>query len=99
VVWISSDNPRGEMPAVIASEIEHGMTQPYQAEVHLQLDREQAIAEAIDTLQDGDVLIIAGKGHEAYMEACGQRLPWLDADIATTYLHRKHGIKEAATCG
>ena len=99
VVWISSDNPRGEMPAVIASEIEHGMTQPYQAEVHLQLDREQAIAEAIDTLQDGDVLIIAGKGHEEYMEVCGQRLPWLDADIATTYLHRKHGIKKAATCG
>jgi len=47
VVWITSDNPRGEMPAVIASEIEHGMSQPYRAEVHLQLDREQAIAEAI----------------------------------------------------
>jgi len=98
VVWITSDNPRGEMPAVIASEIEHGMSQPYKAEVHLQLDREKAIAEAVDCLQDGDVLIIAGKGHEAYMEVCGQRLPWLDADIATTYLHRKHGVVEAAAC-
>jgi len=98
VVWISSDNPRGEMPAVIASEIEHGMGQPYKAEVHLQLDRKKAIAEAIDALQDGDVLIIAGKGHEAYMEVCGQRLPWLDADIATTYLHRKFGIAEVAAC-
>ncbi|MDQ6996613.1 MAG: cyanophycin synthetase, partial [Mariprofundus sp.] len=98
VVWISSDNPRGEMPAVIASEIEHGMTQPYKAEVHLQLDREKAIAEAIDCIQDGDVLIIAGKGHEAYMEVCGQRSPWLDADIATTYLQRKFGITEATAC-
>jgi len=99
VVWITSDNPRGEMPAVIASEIEHGMSQPYRAEVHLQLDREQAIAEAIDCLQDGDMLIIAGKGHEAYMEVCGKRLPWLDADIATIYLHRKHGITEVKACG
>jgi len=98
VVWITSDNPRGEMPAVIASEIEHGMSQPYSAEVHLQLDREQAIAKAIDGLRDGDVLVIAGKGHEAYMEVCGQRQPWLDADIATVYLHRKHGIVEMATC-
>lgn len=98
VLWITSDNPRGEMPAVIASEIEHGMSQPYRAEVHLQLDREQAIAEAIGCLRDGDVLIIAGKGHEAYMEVCGQRQPWLDADIATLYLHRKHGIAEVVSC-
>jgi len=98
VVWITSDNPRGEMPAVIASEIEQGMHQPYSAEVHLQLDREQAIAEAIQAMQDGDVLIIAGKGHEAYMEVCGERQAWLDADIATTYLHRKHGIAEDSVC-
>jgi len=99
VVWITSDNPRGEMPAVIASEIEHGMTQPYRAEVHLQLDRAKAIAEAIDCLQEGDLLIIAGKGHEAYMEVCGQRLPWLDADVATACLHRKHGLTEVTACG
>ncbi|MDQ7000033.1 MAG: UDP-N-acetylmuramoylalanyl-D-glutamate--2,6-diaminopimelate ligase, partial [Mariprofundus sp.] len=99
VVWITSDNPRGELPAVIASEIEHGMSQPYRAEVHLQLDREQAISEAVNCLQDGDVLVIAGKGHEAYMEVCGQRLPWLDADIANKYLHRKHGLDRESVCG
>lgn len=99
VVWITSDNPRGEMPAVIASEIEHGMHQPYRAEIHLQLDRELAIAEAVDGLRDGDVLVIAGKGHEAYMEVCGQRLPWLDADVASRYLHRKHGLEQVTACG
>ena len=99
VVWITSDNPRGEMPAVIASEIEHGMSQPYRAEVHLQLDREQAISEAVNYLQDGDVLVIAGKGHEAYMEVCGQRLPWLDADVVNKYLHRKHGLDRESVCG
>jgi len=99
VVWITSDNPRGELPAVIASEIEHGMRQPYRAEIHLQLDRELAIAEAVDCLRDGDVLVIAGKGHEAYMEVCGQRLPWLDAEIANKYLHRKHGLDRVSACG
>ncbi|MDQ6970334.1 MAG: UDP-N-acetylmuramoyl-L-alanyl-D-glutamate--2,6-diaminopimelate ligase [Mariprofundus sp.] len=97
VVWISSDNPRGEMPAVIASEIELGMRQPYAATVHLQLDRELAIAEAIADLQDGDVLIIAGKGHEAYMEVGGLRLPWGDASMAEKYLHRLHAGQ--AACG
>jgi UDP-N-acetylmuramoyl-L-alanyl-D-glutamate--2,6-diaminopimelate ligase len=87
VVWITSDNPRGELPAVIASEIEEGMSQPYQAEVHLQLDRELAIAEAIAELNEGDTLVIAGKGHEAYMELAGVRTPWSDADIAGKYLH------------
>ena len=90
VVWITSDNPRGELPAVIASEIEFGMVQPYHAEVHLQLDREQAIAEAIEAVEEGDILIIAGKGHEAYMEVCGRRQPWSDADIAESYLQKKN---------
>jgi UDP-N-acetylmuramoyl-L-alanyl-D-glutamate--2,6-diaminopimelate ligase len=88
VIWITSDNPRGELPAVIASEIEEGMSQPYQAEIHLQLDRELAIAEAIAELSEGDTLIIAGKGHEAYMETAGIRTPWSDADIASKYLHK-----------
>ncbi len=95
VVWITSDNPRGEVPAVIASEIEAGMRQPgthqpYQAEVHLQLDRELAIAESIAAIQDGDLLVIAGKGHEAYMDIAGQRLPWGDASMAEKYLHKRH---------
>ncbi len=88
VVWITSDNPRGELPTVIASEIEEGMSKPYQAEIHLQLDRELAIAEAIAELKEGDTLVIAGKGHEAYMEVSGIRTPWSDADIAGKYLHK-----------
>ncbi|MFQ5581225.1 MAG: Mur ligase family protein [Mariprofundaceae bacterium] len=88
-VWITSDNPRGEAPELIASEIEDGMPRPYPAEVHLQLDREHAIAEAAAELQQGDTLIVAGKGHEPYMEIAGQRTPWSDADIISRYLHIK----------
>lgn len=96
VVWITSDNPRGELPAVIASEIEFGMQKPYRAEVHLQLDREQAIAEAVAVIAEGDILVVAGKGHEAYMEVCGRRLPWSDIEVAEKYLQKKN-LQAAAT--
>ena len=88
-VWITSDNPRGELPEVIASEIENGMPKPYPAEVHLELDRKQAIADAIDAMQPGDLLVIAGKGHEAYMEIEDHRFEWSDFDIAEECLHLK----------
>lgn len=94
-VWITSDNPRGEMPEVIASEIENGMPKPYRAEVHLQLDRRQAIADAIAAMEPGDALVIAGKGHESYMETAGKRVPWSDADIAVACLHAKDGGMKA----
>ncbi|HXH72032.1 MAG TPA: UDP-N-acetylmuramoyl-L-alanyl-D-glutamate--2,6-diaminopimelate ligase [Mariprofundaceae bacterium] len=97
-VWITSDNPRSEQPEVIASEIEHGMPQPYPAEVHLQLDRERAIAEAIAELGPGDTLVIAGKGHENYMEIGRRRLPWSDAEVASRYLHDKNLQTERAAC-
>ncbi len=97
VVWITSDNPRSEPPEVIASEIENGMPKPYRAEVHLQLDRRQAIASAIAGLEPGDALVIAGKGHESYMETAGRRVPWSDADIAIACLHaRDGGLKACA---
>ena len=89
VVWITSDNPRGELPAVIASEIEAGMPKPYRVQLHLQLDRELAIAEAVAELREGDTLVIAGKGHEAYMEISGRRTPWSDAETAARYLHER----------
>jgi len=89
VVWITSDNPRGELPELIASEIENGMPKPYPAEVHLELDRREAIYAAIDAMQESDLLIIAGKGHEAYMEIEDVRLEWSDFDIAADALHLK----------
>lgn len=88
-VWITSDNPRGELPEVIASEIEDGMPRPYPAEVHLELDRRDAIFAAVDAMQLGDLLVIAGKGHEAYMEIEGVRLEWSDFDVAAEALHAK----------
>jgi len=97
-VWLTSDNPRGELPEVIASEVESGMPHPYPAEVHLELNRQAAIEGAVAAMQIGDVLVIAGKGHEAYMEIGGERLPWSDAGCAADALHEKSGMTEFRAC-
>ena len=98
IVWITSDNPRSELPEVIASEIENGMPHPYTAKVHLQLDRAEAIRAAVACMQPQDCLVIAGKGHENYMEIAERRIPWSDTEIATGALHEKEaeGLKACA---
>jgi len=98
VVWLTSDNPRGELPEVIASEVESGMPHPYPAEVHLELNRQAAIEDAVAAMQVGDVLVIAGKGHEAYMEIGGKRSPWSDAGRAADALHDKSRMTEFRAC-
>ena len=62
-VFVTNDNPRNEDPAVIAGEILSGMTA--QGNVVVELDRRRAIAAAIGVAQPGDVVVIAGKGHES----------------------------------
>jgi len=98
VIWITSDNPRGEMPEVIAAEIVHGIPQPYPAEVHLQLDRGKAIHEAVGSLEFGDVLVIAGKGAETCMEIAGNRRPWSDFDTAAHALREKNDAMVLRAC-
>jgi len=97
VVWLTSDNPRSELPEVIASEVESGMPRPYPAEVHLELDRRKAIEAAVRAMNHDDVLVIAGKGHEDYMDIGGKRLAWSDAGIATDALHDKAGLDQSNT--
>jgi len=62
-IWLTSDNPRTENPEQILNDVEAGM----QLSKHKrQADRKSAIKEAANALQSGDVLVVAGKGHEDY---------------------------------
>lgn len=83
-VIVTSDNPRSEDPARIAAEIVSGMTRPGDATVLL--SRREAIASAIADAGAGDVVLIAGKGHETYQDCQGQRLPFSDVDEAARCL-------------
>ncbi|MDH4069570.1 MAG: UDP-N-acetylmuramoyl-L-alanyl-D-glutamate--2,6-diaminopimelate ligase [Ignavibacteria bacterium] len=64
VTILTSDNPRSEDPSGIIRDIREGV-QPG-AQVHEEVDRRKAIAQALEGAQAGDVVLIAGKGHETY---------------------------------
>jgi UDP-N-acetylmuramoyl-L-alanyl-D-glutamate--2,6-diaminopimelate ligase len=85
-VIVTSDNPRSEDPEIIASEIVRGIRETGNRRYAIELGRESAIALAIGEANLGDVVLVAGKGHEAYQESSGVRVPFLDADHAARAL-------------
>ena len=81
---VTSDNPRGEDPLHIISQIESGMEKRGEIEP----DRARAIEAAIALAGDADVVLIAGKGHENTQEIAGRKLPFSDAAVARAALRR-----------
>ena len=84
-VLVTSDNPRSEDPHRIIEQIVAGMTGPG-AQVQTLEDRASAILAAIKHAAKADVILLAGKGHEAYQEIKGKKLPFSDADHAALAL-------------
>jgi len=89
-VLLTNDNPRREPPAAIAAEIRAGATGPG-ATWDQELDRAAAIARAIDEAGAGDVVVIAGKGHEDTQEIAGEILPFSDVEVARAALGSHRG--------
>ena len=88
-VIVTSDNPRGEDPQAIAAAIVAGLA-PVASDWILELDRARAIEHALCNAREGDVVVLAGKGHEDYQETNGERLPFSDSRVAAGVLaHRR----------
>jgi UDP-N-acetylmuramoyl-L-alanyl-D-glutamate--2,6-diaminopimelate ligase len=87
-VVLTSDNPRSEDPLEIITDILEGVLGEAQAGQAPQVivDRREAIAAAVAGAAPGDVVLIAGKGHEDYQESAGRRTPLLDAAVAAEAL-------------
>ncbi|GAO72438.1 UDP-N-acetylmuramoylalanyl-D-glutamate--2,6-diaminopimelate ligase [Comamonas thiooxydans] len=88
-VFVTSDNPRSEVPESIIDQILAGM-QAGKA-LHVQADRAAAIAQAIARADARDVVLIAGKGHEDYQETKGVRHPFSDMAEAQKALAAREG--------
>jgi UDP-N-acetylmuramoyl-L-alanyl-D-glutamate--2,6-diaminopimelate ligase len=73
---VTSDNPRHESVNSIINDVLRGMEEPQRAVV--EPDRGRAIARAIETAGPGDIVLVAGKGHERWQEVAGQRIPFSD---------------------
>jgi UDP-N-acetylmuramoyl-L-alanyl-D-glutamate--2,6-diaminopimelate ligase len=78
VAIVTSDNPRSEEPQTIIDEIVAGAV----ADVEVEPDRATAIARAIELAQDGDVVLIAGKGAEQGQQFADRTIPFDDRDAA-----------------
>lgn len=85
LVIVTSDNPRSEDPANIAAQTVTGMGSDA-PHAHVQLDRRKAIREALAWAQPGDVVLIAGKGHESTQTAKGETIHFDDREIVAEEL-------------
>jgi UDP-N-acetylmuramoyl-L-alanyl-D-glutamate--2,6-diaminopimelate ligase len=85
VAILTSDNPRSEDPAAIISAVRAGMSGAT-ATVVEQADRRAAIGEALARASDGDVVVIAGKGHEATQTIGSRVVPFRDAAVVAELL-------------
>jgi UDP-N-acetylmuramoyl-L-alanyl-D-glutamate--2,6-diaminopimelate ligase len=110
VAVVTSDNPRSEEPEQIIAEIMAGVARVDRSEhpqtgaasqrppVRSIADRGEAIAQAIADAHAGDVLVIAGKGHEQGQElAGGRKVPFDDVEVARSALRALNGSVERAT--
>ena len=86
-VVVTSDNPRSEKPAAIVSQILRGLSAPDAAQV--EPDRARAIAETLAQAAPEDVVLLAGKGHEAWQETAGERVAFSDTAHALDALQRR----------
>lgn len=85
-VIITSDNPRTENPHAIIKEIQSGIPATWKGELQIEPDRRQALATALQTAREGDVILVAGKGHEDYQIVGREKFPFSDAAVLAELL-------------
>ena len=86
-VYITSDNPRSEDPVKIIDEIAEGIKE--KDKIEKIIDRKDAIKKAIDELEDGEVLLVLGKGDETFQEINGKKIPFNDKEAIEEILNSK----------
>ncbi|MGL4368233.1 MAG: glutamate ligase domain-containing protein, partial [Spirochaetota bacterium] len=90
-VIVTSDNPRSENPDAIINDILAGIG-GYKGKYSVEADREKAIAMAIDTACEGDIVVLAGKGHENYQIVGKTKHHFDDREIAAKYIAKREAL-------
>ena len=83
-VYLTSDNPRSEKPDAILGDMREGISDI--SILYVNPDRKQAIHSALETAKEGDVVLVAGKGHETYQEINDVKNPFDDAEVIRDWL-------------
>ena len=95
IALITSDNPRGEDPKKILDEVRAGAEQVPGAELLCHVDRREAIGAAVREAEDGDLIVIAGKGHETTQTILGRVERFDDREVAAEILDAHIGGEHA----
>ncbi len=88
-VILTSDNPRSEDPLEIIAEIEAGLKRSGFSRYTIIPDRREAITRAVDLARKGDMILVAGKGHENSQEVKGRKTHFSDAEVLAEALEAK----------
>lgn len=93
---LTADNPRSEDPARIVADIAAGVERRRDTRhgLHIELDRSRAISLAVGSAAPGDVVVVAGKGHETVQVAAGRSTPFDDAVAAAEALRRRRSAAQ-----
>jgi len=92
-IIVTDDNPRDEQPGVIAGEILKGIRTRRRDHVTVELDRREAIRKALLSANEGDVILITGKGHETYQLTGGVKREFDDRQVAKEELASMLNVK------
>jgi len=92
VVIVTSDNPRGEDPLAIIEDVLQGTG----LDAEIDPDRRSAIQRAVSLAEPGDVVVIAGKGHEQGQDIAGVVQPFDDREVAREALSERSRVEQAA---
>jgi UDP-N-acetylmuramoyl-L-alanyl-D-glutamate--2,6-diaminopimelate ligase len=91
-VWVTSDNPRSEPAALIIDAVVEGARgERAPSMLHVEADRARAISLAVAEAGTADIVLVAGKGHEAWQEIAGVRQPFDDRSVAADALRARAG--------
>lgn len=85
-IFVTSDNPRSEKPMSIIDDILAGFANPQAENITIQPDRRKAIEEAVLDAKPGDVILIAGKGHENYQIIGSEKQHFSDIETASEFM-------------
>jgi len=88
-VILTSDNPRNEEPEAILEDMKKGIPSPYENKVLVIVNRKEAIKTACALAKAGDIILVAGKGHETYQEIKGIRYPFDDKMVLKEVLESR----------
>jgi UDP-N-acetylmuramoyl-L-alanyl-D-glutamate--2,6-diaminopimelate ligase len=91
LAWITSDNPRSEEPTSICAQVVRGagsVADPRATDIHVIVDRRSAIEAALSETRAGDIVVIAGKGHEDYQLVGNEVLSLDDRAIVREWIER-----------